>query len=181
MAEVLEADGTDVEDPGWEGLVNRAREVVEAALTAGEAQLSTAESCTGGLVSAALTAVPGSSAVVRGGVTSYAIPVKHEVLGVSQEVIDEPGVGVVSDPCARQMAEGSRRVLRSDVAVSVTGIAGPGGAEPGKPVGTVWLGLATAAGTKAERHLLSGDRSCVRRKATWVALGLLLEGIGQAG
>lgn len=170
-------DGTDVGDPGVEGLVERAGQVVGAAVAAGGVQLSTAESCTGGLVTGALTAVPGSSAVVRGGVTSYAIPVKHEVLSVSQDTIDAPGVGVVSGECAAQMAEGSRRVLRSDVAVAVTGIAGPGGAEPGKPVGTVWFGLATPEGVRSERHLLSGDRSTVRRKAVWVALGLLLEGI----
>lgn len=173
---VCAGDGTDVRLPTpeetyalCERLVARGR---ERGLTVG-----TAESCTGGLVAGACTAVPGSSEVVRGGVVSYAIPVKHDVLGVSWDILDAPGVGAVSSECAAAMCEGARRVLGADVTVSVTGIAGPGGAEPGKPVGTVWFGLASAAGTRTERHLLSGSRDEVRRKAVWVAVGLLLEGI----
>ena len=142
--------------------------------------LGTAESCTGGLVSGCLTAVPGSSAVVRGGVVSYAIAVKREVLGVSPEVLGAPGVGAVSGECATQMAEGARRVLGCDVAVSVTGIAGPGGAEPGKPVGTVWMGLATSRGTRAERFWFPGERDEVRRAAVAAALALLREGSVEA-
>ena len=131
--------------PESERLYELASQVVEKGSELG-LTVGTAESCTGGLVAGCLTAVPGSSSVVRGGVVSYAIPVKHEVLGVSQQVLDEPGVGAVSSECACQMAEGARRVLGCDVAVSLTGIAGPGGEEPGKPVGTVWMGLCTAAG-----------------------------------
>ena len=138
--------------------------------------VGTAESCTGGLVAGCLTAVPGSSSVVRG-VVSSAIPVKHEVLGVSQQVRDEPGVGAVSSECARQMAEGARRVLGCDVAVSLTGIAGPGGEEPGKPVGTVWMGLSTAAGVRSELHRFGGDRAQVRSAAVARALELLCEGL----
>jgi nicotinamide-nucleotide amidase len=137
--------------------------------------VGTAESCTGGLVAGALTAVPGSSAVVLGGVVSYACSVKHSVLGVGQDVLD--GVGAVSRECACQMAEGARRVLSSDVAVSVTGIAGPGGAEPGKPVGTVWFGLATPRGAKARLCHLEGDRDEVRRAAVLEALALLRVGL----
>lgn len=139
--------------------------------------VGTAESCTGGLVAGCLTAVPGSSAVVRGGVVSYAIAVKRSVLGVSDEVLDTPGVGAVSSACAAQMAEGARRVLACDVAVSVTGIAGPGGAEPGKPVGTVWFGLAWPGGTRTCRKLFSGDRAEVRRAAVSTAVALLREGV----
>ena len=139
--------------------------------------LGTAESCTGGLVSGGLTAGPGSSLVVRGGVVSYAIPVKHEVLGVSSEVLDAPGVGAVSSECAEQMAQGARRVLGCDVAVSVTGIAGPGGAEPGKPVGTVWMGLATARGSRTVLNEFPGDRAEVRRAAVERAVELLREGV----
>lgn len=149
-------------------------ECAEAGLTVG-----TAESCTGGLVAGCLTAVPGSSAVVRGGVVSYAIPVKHDVLGVSQDVID--GVGVVSSECAAQMAEGARRVLKCDVAVSLTGIAGPGGAEPGKPVGTVWMGLASRLGTRTFLSCFPGDREAVRHQAVMRAVGLLREGIVELG
>lgn len=139
--------------------------------------VGTAESCTGGLVAGCLTAVPGSSSVVRGGVVSYAIPVKHEVLGVSAEVLDAPGVGAVSSECAAQMAEGARRVLACDVAVSVTGIAGPGGAEPGKPVGTVWMGLSTRKGTMTFANQFGGDRAQVRASAVLRAVGLLREGL----
>ena len=135
--------------------------------------LGTAESCTGGLVSGCLTAVPGSSDVVRGGVVSYAIPVKHEVLGVDPVVLNDPARGAVSAECAEEMALGARRVLGCDVAVSVTGIAGPGGAEPGKPVGTVWLGLASGRGVSACRLDLPGDRAEVRHAAVRSAIELL--------
>ena len=153
--------------PSWDDCVLDAASALDAARASG-VTLGCAESCTGGLVAGALTAVAGSSDVMRGGVVSYAIPVKHEVLGVSSEVLDA------------QMAEGARRVLGCDVAVSVTGIAGPGGAEPGKPVGTVWMGLATPLGTRSERFLFPGPRDEVRRSAVAVALALLREGSVEA-
>ena len=96
--------------PSWDDCVLGAASALDAARASG-VTLGCAESCTGGLVAGALTAVAGSSDVMRGGVVSYAIPVKHEVLGVSSEVLDEPGVGAVSGECAEQMAEGARRVL----------------------------------------------------------------------
>lgn len=139
--------------------------------------LGTAESCTGGLVCGCLTAVPGSSDVVRGGVVSYAIPVKRSVLGVSGEVLDDPALGAVSAECAEQMARGARRVLGCDVAVSVTGIAGPGGEEPGKPVGTVWLGLSSPAGERSVLCELAGGRAEVRHGAVERAVSLLREGV----
>ena len=157
-----------------EGLYDVCAALVREGLGAG-LTVGTAESCTGGLVAGSITAVPGSSAAIRGGVVSYAIPVKHAVLGVSQEVID--GVGVVSAECAAQMAEGARRVLACDVAVSVTGIAGPGGAEPGKPVGTVWMGLATPRGTQTFENHFPGDREGVRHAAILRAVQLLREGL----
>ena len=157
--------------PESERLYELASRVVEKGSELG-LTVGTAESCTG-----CLTAVPGSSSVVRGGVVSYAIPVKHEVLGVSQQVLDEPGVGAVSSECACQMAEGARRVLGCDVAVSLTGIAGPGGEEPGKPVGTVWMGLSTAAGVRSELHRFDGDRAQVRSAAVARVLELLCEGL----
>ena len=166
----------DIATPSADELRALARKVVRRA-EGRRLTLAVAESCTGGLVAGCLTAVPGSSSVVRGGVVSYAIPVKHEVLGVSQQVLDEPGVGAVSSECARQMAEGARRVLGCDVAVSLTGIAGPGGEEPGKPVGTVWMGLSTAAGVRSELHRFDGDRAQVRSAAVARALELLCEGL----
>ena len=142
--------------------------------------LGCAESCTGGLVCAALTAVPGSSAVVRGGVVSYAIEVKRRVLGVSGEVLDNPALGAVSAECAEQMALGAARALRADVTVSVTGIAGPGGAEPGKPVGTVWLGLSCRGAPRSRLLSLDGGRERVRSRAVLEALALMREGVMEA-
>lgn len=167
---------TDIEVPSEDELRGLCERLVREASSRG-VTVGTAESCTGGLVAGAVTAIPGSSEVIRGGVVSYAIPVKHDVLGVSWDILDAPGVGAVSSECAAAMCEGARRVLGCDVAVSVTGIAGPGGAEPGKPVGTVWFGLARPGVTHTERHLFSGDRDTVRRKAILTAVGLLLGGI----
>lgn len=172
----MSASAILAEDPE---LYGSCAELVALASAAGTT-LATAESCTGGLVSACLTAVPGSSAVVRGGVVSYAIPVKHEVLGVPLEVLDAPGVGAVSPECARAMAEGARRVLAADVAVSVTGIAGPGGAEPGKPVGTVWFGLCGPGGTVASVSHFEGNRAEVRRLAVRRAVELLRGAVVEA-
>lgn len=153
-----------------------ARRVVELGVANG-VTVGTAESCTGGLVSGALTAISGSSAVVRGGIVSYDPEVKHDVLGVEEDVIADPGRGVVSSDCAGQMCRGAARVLKCDVAVSVTGIAGPTGAEPGKPVGTVWFGLFSGGHVRTVLHHFSGSREEVRSKATSCALTLLREGI----
>ena len=133
--------------------------------------LATAESCTGGLVSGALTSVPGASEVFLGGVVSYAVRVKREVLGVPEEVLES--AGPVSAECAAAMAEGARRRLGADVAVSVTGVAGPGGGTAEKPVGLVWFGLAAAGGTRTERRVFGGGRNEVRRQAVGFALELM--------
>lgn len=164
---------------GDEALFDECAALVAEASAAG-VTVGCAESCTGGLVSGCLTAVPGSSSVVRGGVVSYAIAVKREVLGVSPDVLDAPGVGAVSSGCAEQMAAGARRVLGCDAAVSVTGIAGPGGAEPGKPVGTVWFGLSTPRGTRSLVRQFDGDRAGVRAAAVRQAVRLLREGVVEA-
>ncbi len=134
-------------------------------------KLSTAESCTGGLIGGALTSVPGSSSVVEGGVISYSNEVKMNVLGVSSD--DLHRVGAVSSEVASAMAAGSRRVANSDIAVSVTGIAGPGGAVPGKPVGTVWFGLADASGVHTYLRHFKGDRGQVRMQTVLFALELV--------
>lgn len=152
----------------------RARSVVEAASARGMT-LATAESLTGGLISAMLTSVPGSSAVVRGGIVSYASEVKEEVLGVSGDVLSRQGA--VDELVALQMARGALRELRSDVAVSVTGIAGPTGAEPGKPVGTVWIGCATARGGRAACHHFDGGREAVRLQTVLCALDAIEESL----
>lgn len=157
-------------------LYHAARRVIEQATRSG-VRIGTAESLTGGLVASCLTAVPGSSAVVRGSVVSYAIWVKRHVLGVDQNIFDDPTLGVVSAACAAQMAEGARRVLDCDLAISLTGIAGPGGGEPGKPVGTVWMGVATPQQTKTVLSTFSGGRSEVRQSCAVRALELLYEGV----
>lgn len=135
---------------------------------------ATAESCTGGLVGGAITAVPGSSAAYLGGVVSYANEVKHGVLGVSADTLAT--VGAVSPETAAQMAEGVRRLVGADLAVSVTGIAGPDGGSANKPVGLVWFGLASAAGTRTEKAIFAGDRARVREQAVVHALGMLMTG-----
>jgi PncC family amidohydrolase len=135
---------------------------------------ATAESCTGGGIGAAITSVPGASDVFLGGVVSYANEVKRDVLGVSQATLDS--VGAVSGETAAQMAAGARRLTKADLAVSVTGIAGPGGGTPEKPVGLVWFGLATERGVRTEKALFVGDRETVRAKAVVHALGMLTVG-----
>lgn len=146
---------------------NLAKAVVDKALQQ-KTRLATAESLTGGMISCALTGVPGSSAVVRGGIASYAIEVKSAVLGVSESLLSE--CGAVDARVAEQMADGARAVLAADVAVAVTGIAGPGGAEEGKPVGTVWLALSTQDATRSWVCHFAGDRECVRLQTTLEAL-----------
>lgn len=135
--------------------------------------LVTAESCTGGGIGAALTAVPGSSAVYKGGIISYTNWVKHNLLGVDQKLLDT--LGAVSAPVAEAMAEGARKVLRADIAVSVTGLAGPGGDEFGNPVGLVFIGYSDCRKTLSRRFLFPGDREAVRQNACREALKLVLE------
>ena len=133
--------------------------------------LATAESCTGGLVAARLTSVPGSSDVFLGGVVSYADAVKASALGVPHEVLEAHGA--VSPETAAAMAAGARSRLGADLAVAITGIAGPGGGSPEKPVGLVYL---HAAGPEVERALdfnAPGDRETVRARAAVAALHLV--------
>lgn len=135
--------------------------------------LATAESCTGGGIGAALTAVSGSSAVYKGGIVSYCNEIKHALLGVDEKLLEE--LGAVSGPVAREMAIGARNALSADVAVSVTGLAGPGGDEYGNPVGTVFIGYADAKTALAREYHFLGDREEVRRQAICSALELILE------
>ncbi|WP_165054965.1 MULTISPECIES: CDP-diacylglycerol--glycerol-3-phosphate 3-phosphatidyltransferase [unclassified Adlercreutzia] len=147
-----------------------ARAVVEKALASGTS-LATAESLTGGMISSALTSVPGSSGVVRGGVVSYVNEVKHGVLGVDAHVLEAQGA--VCAEVAEGMARGARRTLGADVAVAVTGIAGPGGAEEGKPVGTVWFGFAAEGETRSWTRCFGGTREQVRQQTALEALRAL--------
>lgn len=135
--------------------------------------LATAESCTGGGIGAALTAVAGASKVFVGGVISYTDDIKHRVLGVDQAVLDKHGA--VSSPVAGAMASGVRKLMKCDVAVSVTGLAGPGGDDFGNPVGTVCIGYADRHQTLAKKYRFYGDRDEIRQQAVKAALELILE------
>jgi nicotinamide-nucleotide amidase len=151
------------------------------ALVAGELArrgetVAVAESCTGGGLGARMTAAKGASDFMLGGVVAYANEVKRDLLGVGEDLLDR--YGAVSAECAGAMAEGARRVLGSTWAVSVTGIAGPGGGGPGKPVGLVYLGRSGPTGTVVEEHRFRGDRDDVRRRSVAGALHLLRRGLG---
>ena len=136
----------------------------------------TAESCTGGLVAAALTDIAGSSDVVERGFVTYSNAAKSELLDVPAAMIASHGA--VSAQVATAMVQGALARAPVDLAISVTGIAGPGGATPGKPVGLVYFGIARKGGTaRVERHTFHGDRAAVRLAATERALELLLEAV----
>lgn len=135
--------------------------------------LCTAESLTGGAIGAALTAVPGASQVYVGGVVSYTDAVKHGVLGVPADVLRQ--FGAVSARTAGAMVSGVRRLMQADVAVSVTGLAGPGGDDFGNPVGTVYIGYEDGHRAIVKHYVFSGDREAVRNQTVEAALRLILE------
>ncbi len=140
-------------------------------LRAGRVTVATAESLTGGLVSARLTDVPGSSEVVRGGVVSYATDVKAEVLGVEPDLLAERGA--VDGEVAAQMATGVRELMHTSYGLATTGVAGPGPAE-GKPAGTVYVAVTGPDGDPVVRRLaLDGDRAAIRRQTVDAVLALL--------
>ncbi len=135
--------------------------------------LGAVESATGGLISHLITNVPGSSDYYRGSVTAYSNEVKIKVVGVKEDTLNR--YGAVSHQVAEEMAEGGRKMLAVDICLADTGIAGPGGATQGKPVGLFYLGLSHRAGTFSRKHLFSGDRERNKRDAAEAALGWLKE------
>lgn len=140
--------------------------------TAAGVTVATAESCTGGLIAATLTAIGGSSAVVDRGFVTYCNAAKNEMLGVPLEMI--AAHGAVSEAVARAMAEGALARSRAQLAVAVTGLAGPGGGTAAKPVGLVWVSCARKGqATVAARHVFAGDRTGIRRDTVAVALAML--------
>lgn len=156
-------------------------EVVGAQLVSARQTVSTAESCTGGMIATLLTDVAGSSRYYRGGVIAYANEVKEELLGVGRELLQT--CGAVSAPVARAMAQGAARALRTGYALAVTGIAGPAGGTAQKPVGLVFIGLCTPAGTDVYEHRLGHDapREAIRVRAARLALNWLRLSLGAAG
>jgi nicotinamide-nucleotide amidase len=139
------------------------------------AMVATAESCTGGLVAGAVTAVAGSSEWFERGFVTYSNDAKIEQLGVSRETLET--YGAVSARTVEEMAAGARRASRADWAMAVTGVAGPGGGSVEKPVGTVWFGWAGPGGVASERRLLHGDRATIRRESVRIALAGLIDRI----
>ncbi|MBE3099829.1 MAG: competence/damage-inducible protein A [Acidobacteria bacterium] len=172
---LLDAGAADVRrrlgDAAYGEDEDRLETAVAALLAARRATLALAESCTGGLVAAKLVAVPGISAHLLEGVVCYANESKVRTAGVPEELIEAHGA--VSEPVARAMAEGIRARNRATVGLGVTGIAGPGGGTPEKPVGLVWFAVADAAGTGAARETFTGDRALVRERAANYALNML--------
>ena len=136
-------------------------------------RIVTAESCTGGLVAGLLTELPGSSDVVERGFVTYSNAAKQECLGVSAALLQQ--YGAVSEPVARAMAEGALVHSRTDLAVSVTGVAGPGGGTEEKPVGTVWLAVESTARVTTKKLLWPGARDQIRTLAAWWAMALVRE------
>lgn len=135
--------------------------------------VSVAESCTAGLLGGRITRVDGSSAYFMGGFLTYSNDSKIELLGVSRETIET--AGAVSEEVAREMAEGAARRLSTDVAISITGVAGPGGGTEAKPVGLVWTAVKLGADLRTRQFIFPGDRSEVRERSTQMALALLYE------
>ena len=155
----------------FERLTQEAELLLSACRQAG-VKIATAESCTGGLIAASLTAIAGSSDVVERSFVTYSNEAKAEQLGVPAELIVRHGA--VSEPVAIAMAEGALMHSRADIAVSVTGIAGPGGATPTKPVGLVHLGCARRGGTVLqEQRVFTGDRTAVREQSVALAFALI--------
>lgn len=136
-------------------------------------KLATAESCTGGLVADRITNVPGSSEYFRGGIVAYAYEAKVALLKVSWDTLR--AYGAVSKETVIEMARGARVALGADIAISVSGIAGPGGGMPDKPVGTTWIGLSTTEGDWARKHIWDGDRLQNKAYSADGALELLMD------
>ncbi len=143
-------------------------EEVAQVLSSQKLTIAVAESCTGGLIAFRLTNISGSSAFFERGAVTYSNQAKTEMLGVAKEVIEKHGA--VSEQTAKAMAEGIRKQSRTDLGLSVTGIAGPTGGTPGKPVGTVFIALASDKGTECQKHLFQGDRAAIRRETSETAL-----------
>lgn len=141
-------------------------------LTERKQTLALAESCTGGFIAHRITNVPGASAIFSAGIVTYSNEAKQHFLGVRAETLARHGA--VSDPVAREMAEGARRASHTDFAIAVTGIAGPGGGSAEKPVGTVFIGLATPGETRVWRRFNPGERLAFKQATSDQALGELL-------
>jgi len=155
---------------------NSIKEKMESAIvrlmTRRKLTLALAESCTGGFIANRITNVPGASKIFRGGIVAYSNDAKKKFLGVRAKTLERHGA--VSEAVAREMAEGARKKFRADIAVAVTGIAGPGGGTRGKPVGTVFISLAGKSETVVERRLNPFSREKFKETTAKQALNLLM-------
>ncbi len=142
-------------------------------LIAKKLTMATAESCTGGRIAHLITSIPGSSTYFLGGVVSYSNQVKEEVLGVSEDNLRQ--WGAVSEPVVEQMVKGVKKLLHVDCAVATSGIAGPGGGTPDKPVGTVWIAVICNEKLKTSLYHLSGNRLDIINQSSEIALRMLYE------
>ena len=146
-----------------------------AALRAAGKTIACAESCTGGLVTSRLTDIPGSSDYVMGSIVSYTNDIKERLVGVRHETL--AAHGAVSPETAREMADGIRRVIRTDLGLGITGIAGPGGGTAAKPVGLVYIAMSSEKGTRVTENHFSGTRTEVKQQTSDAALALALDAL----
>ncbi len=146
-----------------------------AALRAAGKTIACAESCTGGLVTSRLTDIPGSSDYVMGSIVSYTNDIKERLVGVRHETL--AAHGAVSPETAREMADGIRRVIRTDLGLGITGIAGPGGGTAAKPVGLVYIAVSSEKGTRVTENHFSGTRTEVKQQTSDAALALALDAL----
>ena len=153
-------------------LITRAVNDLGESLRAHNNTLATAESCTGGLIANTLTDAPGSSEWFAGSIVAYSNDVKINLLGVSPEVLEEHGA--VSRPVVLAMAQGILKTIGADISVAISGIAGPDGGTPEKPVGTIWMAWAWPGGTRAKCYALSGDRITIKEQSVMAAVNGLL-------
>lgn len=164
-------------DPVLADIFRLSKDLLQAASDKG-VTIGVVESCTGGLLGAAITAMPGSSTVFQGGFLTYSNQLKEKLVGVSPETLKASGA--VSEKTAKEMAEGGRNALGTDLVISITGIAGPGGGSADKPVGTVCFGLSSNTGTQTETQLFENlSRNRVRDYAVMHAMTRLKEAISE--
>jgi len=153
-------------------LISRAVSELGECLRVEDNMLATAESCTGGLLASTLTDTPGSSEWFAGSVVAYSNEVKAKLLGVRPEILETHGA--VSEPVVVAMAEGVLKTIGADISVAISGIAGPGGGSPDKPVGTVWMAWAWASGSRARLYNFSGSREAIKQQSVMAAINGLL-------
>ncbi|MEI0491723.1 CinA family protein [Brachyspira intermedia] len=149
---------------------DKAKEVVELLIQRG-LKVTSAESCTGGLFAAHITSVSGSSECFEGSFVTYSNEIKHRMINVREETLEK--YGAVSEECVLEMAENSRKIMKSDIAIAISGIAGPSGGTDDKPVGLVWICLAAEGYIKAYKNIFSGDRQEVREQSVLFSLNLI--------